>query len=132
MTGFPGESEAEFAETVAFIREQPFTYLHVFTYSERPGTSAAAMPGVVPVERRRERTRMLRALSDEKNLQFRRRMLGQILSAVTLEERGMALTTNFLKVRMREERAPNRLIELEIGLNTEAGLWEKAVLPVLA
>src|SRR6478672_5103739 len=41
MTGFPGETDAEFEETVRFLKERPFTYLHVFTYSERPGTRAA-------------------------------------------------------------------------------------------
>jgi len=132
MTGFPGESEAEFSETVAFIREQPFTYLHVFTYSERPGTSAAGMTGSVPMEKRRARTRVLRDLSDEKNLHFRRQMLGRTLSAVTLEEKGMALTTNFLKVRMREERLANQLVELAIGLNTAKGLTERALLPVFS
>ncbi len=74
MTGFPGESDAEFSETVRFIEEQPFTYSHVFTYSERPGTAAAEHSGSVPMEVRRERTRILRALSDKKNEEFRRGM----------------------------------------------------------
>ena len=49
MAGFPGETDAEFEENRAFIERLPFTYLHVFTYSERPGTAAAAMPDPVPM-----------------------------------------------------------------------------------
>ncbi len=62
MTGFPGETDAEFDETVRFIEQQPFTYLHVFTYSERPGTRAPEQGTSVPMAVRRERTRLLREL----------------------------------------------------------------------
>ena len=60
MVGFPGESEADFEETRGMIEEMPFTYLHVFTYSSRPGTPAAALPDQVPVQVARERNRILR------------------------------------------------------------------------
>jgi threonylcarbamoyladenosine tRNA methylthiotransferase MtaB len=131
MTGFPGETEAEFAETVSFIEQQPFTYLHVFTYSERPGTLAAERGGPVPMDVRRERTRILRELGDRKNREFRRRMLGKTLAAVTLEQPGMALTSNFLKIEMASERRPNQLIDLAIGSISETGLREKTLFPVL-
>ncbi len=131
MTGFPAETEAEFTETVRFIEQQPFTYLHVFTYSERPGTAAASLGGSVPVEIRRERTRILRGLSDRKNLEFRRRMMGRTLSAVTLDHGGTALTTNFLKVQMAQPREPNQIVDLEIGGVTDSGLRERILLPVL-
>ena len=122
MTGFPGETEGEFAETVRFIEQQPFTYLHVFTYSERPGTAAATLPDSVTVETRRERTRILRALSDKKNAEFRRRMIGKTLSAVTLEERGMAMSSNFLKIRMTTPREPNQMVQLTIGSNSRRNI----------
>ncbi len=131
MTGFPGETEDEFNETVRFIEKQPFTYLHVFTYSERPGTLAAEQSGAVPMHIRHERTRVLRELSARKNLGFRRRMIGKALSAVTLEEPGSALTTNFLKVDMTRNREPNRMLDLEIGGVSEIGLRERTLLPVL-
>ncbi len=131
MTGFPGETEAEFQETVHFIEQHPFTYLHVFTYSERPGTLAAELADAVPTDARRERTRILREISASKNREFRRRMIGKVLPAVTLEQRGMALTTNFLKVEMAQERAPNQMIDLEIGGVSEAGLLERSLLPVI-
>jgi threonylcarbamoyladenosine tRNA methylthiotransferase MtaB len=131
MTGFPGETDEEFEETVRFIEEQPFTYLHVFTYSERPGTAAAERGDPVPIPIRHERTRALRELSDRKNAAFRRRMTGKILSAVTLEQRGAALTTNFLRVEMGQAREPNKMVDLEIGGLSGVGLRERRLLPVL-
>jgi threonylcarbamoyladenosine tRNA methylthiotransferase MtaB len=131
MTGFPGETDAEFAETVRFIEQQPFTYLHVFTYSERPGTLAEQLGSPVPMHLRRERTAVLRKLSDKKNREFQQRMLGKQLPAVTLEQRGMALTSNFLKVEMTQAREPNRLVELRVGALTASGLREHSLLPVL-
>ncbi|HEY1947413.1 MAG TPA: tRNA (N(6)-L-threonylcarbamoyladenosine(37)-C(2))-methylthiotransferase MtaB [Bryobacteraceae bacterium] len=131
MTGFPGESDAEFAETVRFIEQLPFSYLHVFTYSERPGTLAEQFGSPVPVTVRRERTSVLRALSEKKNREFRLRMVGKALPAVTLEQRGMALTSNFLRVEMSQPREPNRLVELQVGGVTEVGLREHSLLPVL-
>ena len=131
MTGFPGETEAEFAETRDFIESQPFTYLHVFTYSERPGTAAAELGSPTPMAVRQERTRILRNLSERKNLAFRRRMIGRTLSAVTLEQRGMALTTNFLKVEMASPRAPNRPVELPIASLSDTGLRETTPFPIL-
>lgn len=118
MTGFPGETDAEFEETCSFIESLPFTYLHVFTYSERPGTAAAEYASPVPMAARHERTRRLREISDRKNAAFRQKMVGRTVPAVTLEQRGMALTTNFLKVEMAAVREPNRMVELLIGSAT--------------
>jgi threonylcarbamoyladenosine tRNA methylthiotransferase MtaB len=129
MTGFPGETENEFEETCRFIENQPFTYLHVFTYSERPGTAAASHPGAVPTQVRHHRTNRLREFSDRKNLEFRRRMLGKTLPAVTLEQPGMALTTNFLKVELTHARRPNESVDVNIGRVTSTGLREREMLP---
>jgi len=131
MTGFPGETDAEFGETIRFVEQQPFTYLHVFTYSERPGTLAAERGEPVPMPVRHERTRILRTISERKNLEFRRTLIGKTLSAVTLEQRGIALTTNFLKVQMAQPREPNQLVNLEIGALNGVGLKERAILRVL-
>ncbi|MGH9631253.1 MAG: tRNA (N(6)-L-threonylcarbamoyladenosine(37)-C(2))-methylthiotransferase MtaB [Bryobacteraceae bacterium] len=132
MAGFPGESAREFEETRAFIERLPFTYLHVFPYSERPGTQAAAIPAQVPQTLRRERVRILQELSARKNIEFRRAMAGRILSAVTLQNGLSAMTTNYLKVDLCKPRAPRELIEVEIGSVSEAGLRERALLPVLS
>jgi threonylcarbamoyladenosine tRNA methylthiotransferase MtaB len=129
MTGFPGETAEEFEESRAFIERLPFTYLHVFTYSERPGTPAAESPDPVPLEVRKERNRILRELGAAKNLGFRRRMIGRTLSVVTLAEG--ALSDNFLKVELATPRAANQLLDVTIGSVTAAGIGERSAFPVL-
>jgi threonylcarbamoyladenosine tRNA methylthiotransferase MtaB len=130
MTGFPGETDSEFGETVRFVEEQPFTYLHVFTYSERPGTAAASEANQVPVAVRRERTRVLRELSDRKNRQFREKMVGRTLSAVTLSE-NKALTNNYLQLDLTDAHPANQIADFRIGGLTQSGLREYQPFPVL-
>ena len=77
IVGFPGETEAHFLETYTFINSLEISYLHVFTYSERSNTSAAAMDGVVPIPERKRRNKMLRILSEKKTRQFYENQLGQ-------------------------------------------------------
>jgi threonylcarbamoyladenosine tRNA methylthiotransferase MtaB len=131
MVGFPGETDAEFEESRQFMAAMPFTYLHVFTYSERPGTPAAEEAVQVPMAVRKERNRVLRELAAAKNLAFRERMVGRTLSAVTLAETGIALTENYLKVELAAGREANTLIEVKIAGVTNGGLREGA-LPILA
>ena len=76
MVGFPGETEAEFEETRHMIEDLPFTYLHVFTYSARPGTPAAEQEGQVPVFVARERNRVLREIASKKKTEFVRSLVG--------------------------------------------------------
>ena len=130
MTGFPGETDEEFEETKRFISEHPFTYLHVFTYSERPGTAAASELNQVPVAVRRQRTRALRQLSEEKNLQFRQGIIGQSLSAVTLGG-NKAITSNYLQVNLAQPRPANQIVNLTIGGITETGVSETQLFRVL-
>jgi threonylcarbamoyladenosine tRNA methylthiotransferase MtaB len=116
MVGFPGETEAEFDATRRMIEELPFTYLHVFTYSARPGTPAAAMLNQVPVHLARERNRMLRELAAEKKLAFMRGFIDKTVDTITLSVIGTdangeftdALTDNYLKLRLRGRHEPNR------------------------
>jgi threonylcarbamoyladenosine tRNA methylthiotransferase MtaB len=84
MAGFPGETDAEFESTCRLIEDLPFTYLHVFTYSARPGTPAAAMPNQVPVHVARERNKILRDLADSKKQVFLHSFIGKPLEAITL------------------------------------------------
>ncbi|MFB3776412.1 MAG: tRNA (N(6)-L-threonylcarbamoyladenosine(37)-C(2))-methylthiotransferase MtaB [Bryobacteraceae bacterium] len=114
MVGFPGETEAEFDQTRALIEELPFTYLHVFTYSARPGTPAAGMPDQVPIRERKRRNQVLRRIAAAKNLAFRRSLADKRLSAVTIDDGSVALTTNYLKVRLTPPREPNQMIEVEL------------------
>jgi threonylcarbamoyladenosine tRNA methylthiotransferase MtaB len=122
MTGFPGETDELFEESRAFIEAMPFTYLHVFTYSERPGTPAASMPGVVPVPVRKERNRVLRELAARKNQEFRESMLGREVSAVTIEPLGLALTDNFVKAQLDLPYTANRMVRLRPRALTAQGV----------
>jgi threonylcarbamoyladenosine tRNA methylthiotransferase MtaB len=131
MVGFPGETDGEFQETVAFAESLPLTYLHVFTYSERPGTKAVDLAGAVPVELRRERNRILQALSERKNQAFRRRLSGKSFGAVTLGETGTALTTNYIRVELAAPRPANQWIDVKLGAVTHRGMREETLFPVL-
>jgi len=103
IVGFPGEREEDFAETVALVEALPFTYLHVFAYSDRPGTEAARLDGRVPPAVVAARSRRLRALAAAKNLAFRRALVGTVQEVVVLERRGadgalIGLTGSYVEV----------------------------------
>ena len=112
IAGFPGETESDHAATVAFIERHPFTYLHVFSYSPRPGTKAAQSPNQVPSHIIKRRARELHALSEQKSAAFRRSQIGRIQRILTLhrDEHSVndhtgaaytpALTSNYLRVQV--------------------------------
>ena len=110
--GFPGESDAEFDETRRMVEELPFTYLHVFTYSARPGTPAAGFSGQVPVPVARDRNRILREIAAGKKRAFAQSLVGTAVEAITLQSRSAefteALTDNYLKLKVRGDAEPNR------------------------
>ncbi len=132
MTGFPGETDAEFEASRAFIVSLPFTYLHVFTYSARPGTPAADAPDQVPMQVRRERTEILRALGEGKSRAFRASMVGRRVSVVSLQSGRFGLSANYLKVAFARPREANRLEEILVGGVAVDGVFEAGSLPVLA
>jgi threonylcarbamoyladenosine tRNA methylthiotransferase MtaB len=84
IAGFPGESEAEHRETLAFVESLPLAYLHVFSFSARPGTRAAALPDRLPPGAVRDRTAALRALGAAKRRAYRERLVGRTLPALAL------------------------------------------------
>ncbi len=118
MVGFPGESQEDFEQTRAFIERLPFTYLHVFTYSSRPGTPSAQMPAQVPVPVARERNRVLRELAAHKKRSFQEQFIGETLPALTLthiaQGRTEALTDNYQKLWFQGELPPNRMLTARI------------------
>lgn len=132
MVGFPGETDDEFEQSLAFIESLPFTYLHVFTYSARPGTPAADAAEQTPMPVRKERNRILRELAAKKNLMFRQTMTGRTLSAVTLDSGPLALTDNYLKVELATPREPNTLVDVRIGGIGDGTLREYSPLAVLS
>lgn len=133
MVGFPGESDADFEENRAFIAGLPFTYLHVFTYSARPGTPAAGFPGQVPVEVKQERNRVLRQLAAQKNLAFRQSFLGRSVSAITLSEFAgdftAAITDNYLKLRLAGRHPANEFVTAKVESVIPDGLAGSCLQP---
>jgi len=135
MVGFPGETEAEFEETRRMIEELPFTYLHVFTYSARPGTPAAEQPGQVPAAVARERNRVLREIASGKKLAFMRSLVGTVVEAITLQSGGAefteALTDNYLKMKISGHYEANRWMDVKVeGISGEM-LLGRVVDPVI-
>jgi threonylcarbamoyladenosine tRNA methylthiotransferase MtaB len=128
MVGFPGESEALFEESFAFIAAQPFTYLHLFPFSARPGTRAWQLAQQYPVSPRvaTERSERLRQLISARNLVFRQSFLGRELPAVTLHSppgaMTKALTDNFLEVRLDAHLPANQSVRLLISGFEHGGL----------
>ena len=113
MVGFPGEGDPEFSETLDFVESMPFTYLHVFSYSAREGTEAAAMNGQVPKSVKRERSRLLRELAARKNARFRRSLIGAEVSAVTIAagpHGTRALSDNFVELELPGATLPPRTL----------------------
>ena len=118
MVGFPGETEAEFDETRRMIEELPFTYLHVFTYSARPGTPAAEQSAQVPVAVARERNRLLREVASRKKAAFMQSLVGTVVEAITLQSGGAefseALTDNYLKMKISGHHDANRWMDVKV------------------
>ncbi len=102
IVGHPGETDAEFKETYQFLNELPVSYLHVFTYSERPNTTALTIKPVVPGHIRAERSKMLHILSDKKRRAFYESQVGR--DATVLFEEDIAegkmqgFTENYVRV----------------------------------
>jgi threonylcarbamoyladenosine tRNA methylthiotransferase MtaB len=121
MAGFPGESPAQFRNTLEFIEKMPLTYLHVFPYSPRPGTQAARWPGRITGTELKRRTQTLRDLSRHMRMRFHSQFLKKTLEVlVEGQEKGengwfQGTTDNYLKVRFS---APQRL-------TTGARIWVK-------
>jgi threonylcarbamoyladenosine tRNA methylthiotransferase MtaB len=109
IAGFPGESEAEFAESLEFVRRMRFAGGHVFTYSARPGTAAARMPEQVPHPVRKERNAQMRHILGDAALEYQGLFLGSVLpvlweSTAAIDPQGWrmsGLTDNYLRVTAR-------------------------------
>ena len=103
IVGFPGETDEEFMETYAFVRDLPVSYFHVFTYSERPNTIANRMDNPVPMHKRNERSEQLRILSQKKRRAFNESQIGKtktVLWESAEDENGLmhGFTENYIKV----------------------------------
>jgi threonylcarbamoyladenosine tRNA methylthiotransferase MtaB len=115
IVGFPGESDADFDENVKFLSSSPLSHIHVFPYSDRPGTAATAMPGKVHGAVIRERAARLRAIGADLSRRFRDRQIGTIRPGLTLDDGTLVVTDNYLKVRIPAGLARNTRVSVRIG-----------------
>lgn len=119
IVGFPGETEEDFMDTYNFINELDISYLHVFTYSERANTPAAEMPGVVPMQVRRERNDRLRLLSEKKKHFFYQQYAGSTREVLFEHqvENGMisGYTDNYIRVAVpNDEDLANTVVPVKL------------------
>ena len=121
ITGFPGEADSDHAATLDFIASRSFTYLHVFSYSQRPGTRAAALPQQLPGQIIKRRARELRALAARKSAEFRHSQIGRTLRVLTLRRAPAddpdftpALSENYLTVQLPVALPPNHFLEATV------------------
>ena len=133
ITGFPGETDREFEHTFSLVEHSPLTYLHVFSYSDRPGTPASTMGGKVRPEIIHERSLRLRALGERKNAAFRDELTGTEQRVLILSERAtdgrlVGLTGNYVEVLLLgDDSLMNRFADVRVQASCQDGRVEGVV-----
>jgi threonylcarbamoyladenosine tRNA methylthiotransferase MtaB len=139
ITGFPGETEEDHSATLNFIEALPFTYLHIFSYSQRPGTKAANLPNQLSGTIIKRRARELRALAEAKSAAFRISQIGRELCVLTLGRvpnaptaNTPAISENYLTVHIPAMLPPNQFLSVTVkdcdGKNLLASPVQPAVI----
>ena len=122
IAGFPGETEADHEATLSLIERLPISYLHVFSFSARPGTPAERMRNHVPEQTIARRARELRALGEKKKAAFQIAQTGRTMRVLTLNRSGndesgpwtRALSSNYLDARVPGSRLANQFVDVRI------------------
>ena len=114
IVGFPGEGDTEFLNTYQFLAEKPFTHLHVFPYSPRPGTQAYELGDPIPSRVKNHRLWKLKKLIAQKNYEFRMNLLNKKYGAIVEHRNGefMGLTDNYIRAKLDQPCVPNELIDI--------------------
>jgi threonylcarbamoyladenosine tRNA methylthiotransferase MtaB len=115
IVGFPGETDEDFAANLAYLPSSPLSHLHVFPYSDRPGTEASAMAGKVHGSVVRERGTRLRAIGTELSARFRAAQAGTVRPGLTLEDGSLVVTDNYVKVRIAPGTPRNTRVMVRVG-----------------
>jgi threonylcarbamoyladenosine tRNA methylthiotransferase MtaB len=114
IVGFPSETDSDFEELAAYLESSPLTHVHVFPYSDRPATRASAMTDKVPGLVVRERARRVREIGQALAARFRGTQVGTVQRALTLDDGSLAVTGNYMKVRIPPGRARNEWVRLRL------------------
>ena len=114
IVGFPGETTEDFGLLEAYLRQSPITHVHVFPYSDRPGTAASVLPDKVHGSIVRDRAGSLRLIGRELNRQFHMAQHGSVRPGLTIEDGSLVVTDNYLKVRIPPGRARNEWVNVRV------------------
>jgi threonylcarbamoyladenosine tRNA methylthiotransferase MtaB len=114
IVGFPGEEDEDFEQLASYLEASPLTHVHVFPYSDRPGTAASRMPNKVHGAVVRERARRVRAIGARLTETFRAGQIGTVHRALTLEDGSLAVTGNYLKLRIPPGRMRNEWVAVRV------------------
>jgi threonylcarbamoyladenosine tRNA methylthiotransferase MtaB len=118
IVGFPDETDDDFEQLASYLNRSPLTHVHVFPYSDRPGTTASTLSGKVPGAIVRERARVVRDIGQRLATKFRESQVGTVRRGLTLEDGSLVVTDNYLKVRIPPGRVRNESVRVKI---TSAG-----------
>jgi len=121
IVGFPGETPDDFARLESYLERSPLTQLHVFPYSDRPGTEASRMPGKVDGTVIRDRSRAVREIGHALSRRFRERLAGTVHRALVIDDGAAAVTANGLRARLSERRQRNEWVQVRLAVE-ESGL----------
>ena len=130
IVGFPGETEAMFQESLAFVRRQEFARVHVFPYSRRPATPAAARSDQVPHPVRRERVKMMQALADEMAADYHGKFIGTIFPVLfETQHEGVAdgLTDTYIRVYTKGPVKVGEITAMRLLRLYQDGLWGEPI-----
>ena len=122
IVGFPGETGDDFEELSAYLESSPLTHLHVFPYSDRPGTRAAAMNGAVAGPIVRQRSAAIRTISQRLTARFNQDQIGTIRPGLTLEDGTLVVTDNYLKLRVGPGRCRNEWVRVRVVSDNDGEL----------
>jgi threonylcarbamoyladenosine tRNA methylthiotransferase MtaB len=115
IVGFPGETSAHFSEMCKVLERLPLTHLHVFPYSDRPGTTASATYPKVDGAAIRDRGRVVRDIGDRMNRRFRAAQTGSVRRALVVDDGWSAVTDNYVKVRLETQHPRNTWTDVRIS-----------------
>jgi tRNA-2-methylthio-N6-dimethylallyladenosine synthase len=114
IVGFPGETDEDFEQLASYLERSPLTHVHVFPYSDRPGTAASTMKGKVPGAIVRERGRRVREIGSRLRERFHESQVGTTHAALTLEDGSVVVTGNYLKLRIPPGRGRNEWVQVRM------------------
>ena len=124
IVGFPGETASHFAEMRSVLEQLPLTHLHVFPYSDRPGTAASRLTPKVDGREVRERGRVTRAIGEQMSQRFRESQVGRTVRGLSVDDGRSIVTSNYLKLRLDRQQPRNEWVRVRVERERQATVAE--------